>query len=179
MHSAGLKSTNNPLPPLTHQHSPPTPPPFLLCLSSQRLCVTAPGCAELLVVCLVEKKRRRAPVRCSHAQPRRRDDGFHFLQPNRGCFSRLARLLSICVLSQRARLPAKEIGFCHDLQHVHLQELKQLRPAEASHVVLEAVSCRVMLLLLHRELLNTQDQCDDMGCLFDFLPQKMLLSYCL
>lgn len=87
--------------------------------------------------------------------------------------------LSICVLSQRARLPAKEIGFCHDLQHVHLQELKQLRPAEASHVVLEAVSCRVMLLLLHRELLNTQDQCDDMGCLFDFLPQKMLLSYCL
>lgn len=138
MHSAGLKSTNNPLPPLTHQHSPPTPPPFLLCLSSQRLCVTAPGCAELLVVCLVEKNRR-APVRCSHAQPRRRDDGFLFLQPNRGCFSRLAHLLSIRVLSQRARLTAKEIGFCHDLQRVHLQELKQLRPPEASHVVLEVV----------------------------------------
>lgn len=177
MHSAGLKSTNNPLPPLTHQHSPPTPPPFLLCLSSQRLCVTAPGCAELLVVCLVEKKRRRAPVRCSHAQPRRRDDGVAF----RGWHAFYLSILSvfICVLSQRARLPAKEIGFCHDLQHVHLQELKQLRPPEASHVVLEAVSCRVMLLLLHRELLNTQDQCDDMGCLFDFLPQKVLLSYCL
>lgn len=114
MHSVSLQKYKQPLFPSdtpTPPSSSPTAssptasssPLFLLCLSSQRLCVTAPGAA---LSCWLF-----VSVRCSDAKPNRKDDGFLLLcaPPNLlGCFSGLAGAsLLVCVCRPDSK---KEIG---------------------------------------------------------------------